>query len=72
MFIDLKNGTCINADQVLGISTSKEGADFLITVVLKSANILDEMDKSIVYVNFRHSDEANKYLAKYFDMEPVF
>ncbi|WP_038343999.1 hypothetical protein [Acinetobacter sp. A47] len=72
MFIDLKNGTCINRDQVLGVSTAKDGAEYLVTVILKSANILDETDKPLVYISFNNADKVNAYLEKYFDMEPVF
>lgn len=72
MFIDLKNGTCINIDQVYGVTTSSDEAEFVIRILLKSVNILNENSKSDVYVKFKHPDKANKYLEQYFGMATVF
>ena len=41
MFIDLQNGTCINIDQIYGVTTSTDGAEFVICILLKSMNRLN-------------------------------
>lgn len=72
MFIDLQNGACINIDQIYGVTTSTDGAEFVICILLKSMNRLNESNEPVIYIKFKHSEKANKFLDQYFGMKKVF
>ncbi|MDC5170570.1 hypothetical protein NRA36_18520 [Acinetobacter baumannii] len=77
MFIDLKNGTCINADEVLGASFGKASGSYVINITLKPNKLNQHITTSApktnsIEVRFDEGIQANAYIKKYFNIEHYF
>ncbi|MFI8035220.1 hypothetical protein ACH8I4_15265 [Acinetobacter sp. ABJ_C3_5] len=80
MFIDLKNGTCINADEVLGASFGKVSGSYVINITLKpnkhnqhnQHNTVLAPKANSIDVKFDEGIQANAYIKKYFNIDHYF
>lgn len=75
MFIDLKNGTCINSDEVMGATFGKQSGAFIVSVTMKPFNQTKQLNMAkpaSINIKFTSSLEANKYIEKYFNIESYF
>lgn len=69
MFIDLKNGSCINASEVLSVTFVKQSGSYNINIKFKPHNSLK---KESIEINFDEALKANEYIKKYFNIETYF
>lgn len=69
MFIDLKNGSCINASEVLSATFSKKLLAYVIKINFKPHNSLS---KESIEIEFDEALKANAYIKKYFNIETYF
>lgn len=78
MFIDLKNGSCINKDQVLGAKFGKQSGIYVVNITLKPPNLTNQVNianalkPASINIEFENLVEANKYIEKYFNLESYF
>ncbi|MEI1679953.1 hypothetical protein V8P49_01850 [Acinetobacter baumannii] len=77
MFIDLKNGTCINADEVLGASFGKVSGSYVINITLKPRKSTQQSltrapTGDSIEVKFDEGLQANAYIKKYFNIDHYF
>ncbi|MBJ9956086.1 hypothetical protein LF296_11725 [Acinetobacter vivianii] len=69
MFIDLKNGSCINASEVLSAAFSKQSEAYVVNINFKPHNSLN---KESIAIKFDEALKANAYIKKYFNIETYF
>ncbi|MEQ1190952.1 hypothetical protein IC789_05345 [Acinetobacter seifertii] len=78
MFIDLKNGKCINASEVLGAAFGKRGETYLVNITMRpfnpqnQINIKEAPKPASIEIKFNDINQANSYINKYFNIENYF
>ncbi|WP_284090324.1 hypothetical protein [Acinetobacter pittii] len=77
MFIDLKNGSCINADQVLGATFGEASGSYIVEITLKNNQMSSTSNfhapkANKIVVKFDEGIQANAYIKKYFGIEYYF
>lgn len=77
MFIDLKNGKCINANEVFGASFGKASGSYVINITLKDHGPTQQSTTKApsaksIEVKFDEGIQANAYIKKYFNIDHYF
>lgn len=78
MFIDLKNGSCINASEVFGATFGKQSGSYIVNITMKpsprqtQSNINGTSRSASIDVKFSDARQANEYIKKYFNIEDCF
>ena len=75
MFIDLRDGSCINASEVRGAKAEKTASGYTVTITLKTQ--IGPVPKAqppfapTQEIHFDNAVEVNNYMSRYFNVDKV-